>query len=63
VIDPQNRLVRLSRNVLTQPRTRSGEFFGKRISAHLFYQTLNRISDFDIPAYPGDFRVLGRKAA
>jgi glycosyltransferase involved in cell wall biosynthesis len=48
--------------VLMRRRTRAGESLGKRISAHLFYRALNRISDFDIPADAGDFRLLGRKA-
>jgi glycosyltransferase involved in cell wall biosynthesis len=48
--------------VLTRRRTRAGEFFGKRISAHLFCRSLNRISDLGIPADAGDFRLLGRKA-
>jgi glycosyltransferase involved in cell wall biosynthesis len=47
---------------LMRRRTRAGESLGKRISAHPFYRALNRISDFDIPADAGDFRLLGRKA-
>lgn len=48
--------------VLMRRRTRAGESLGKRMSVHMFYRSLNRISDFNIPADAGDFRLLGRKA-
>lgn len=46
---------------LMRRRTCAGQSLGKRISAHPIYRALNRISDFDIPADAGDFRLLGRK--
>lgn len=48
--------------VAMKRRTRAGETFSKRASAHLFYRLLNRISDTDIPADTGDFRLMSRKA-
>lgn len=43
-------------------RSRAGESWLKRHSAHCFYRLLNGISDVDIPADTGDFRLLSRKA-
>src|SRR5690606_6967230 len=43
-------------------RSREGETWLKRFSAHLFYRLLNAISDVDIPPDTGDFRLLSRKA-
>lgn len=42
--------------------TRAGESWGKRLSAHLFYRILNRISHFAIPEDTGDFRLMSRRA-
>jgi glycosyltransferase involved in cell wall biosynthesis len=43
-------------------RTRAGESWHKRLSAHLFYRVLNRLSHVDIPADTGDFRLMSRRA-
>lgn len=40
---------------------RPGETAFKRLSAHLFYRFLNRISNFDIPEDTGDFRLMSRR--
>lgn len=43
-------------------RSRAGETWFKRYSAHQFYRILNAISEVDIPPDTGDFRLLSRKA-
>ncbi|HSO46014.1 MAG TPA: glycosyltransferase, partial [Rhodoferax sp.] len=43
-------------------RSRAGESWHKRLSAHLFYRLLNRLSHVDIPADTGDFRLMSRRA-
>ncbi|MDS1140866.1 glycosyltransferase family 2 protein [Pusillimonas sp. SM2304] len=48
--------------VCMRRRSRAGESWFKRYSAHGFYRLLNAISDVDIPADTGDFRLLSRKA-
>jgi len=48
--------------VCMRRRTRAGEGWLKRASAHGFYRLLNAISAVDIPADTGDFRLLSRKA-
>ncbi|SHH84720.1 glycosyltransferase family 2 protein [Pollutimonas bauzanensis] len=48
--------------VCMRRRSRAGETWFKRGSAHLFYRLLNRISDVDIPEDTGDFRLLSRQA-
>ncbi|OFA17232.1 bactoprenol glucosyl transferase [Acidithiobacillus ferrivorans] len=40
--------------------SRDGESWFKRASAHAFYRVINRMSDVDIPADTGDFRLLSR---
>jgi len=40
--------------------SRDGESWVKRASAHAFYRVINRMSDVDIPADTGDFRLLSR---
>ncbi|MHB1706753.1 MAG: glycosyltransferase, partial [Acidithiobacillus sp.] len=40
--------------------SRDGESWLKRASAHAFYRVINRMSDVDIPADTGDFRLLSR---
>jgi len=40
--------------------SRDGESWFKRASAHAFYRIINRMSDVDIPADTGDFRLLSR---
>ena len=41
---------------------REGETFFKRTTAALFYRILRRITDVDIPADAGDFRLMGPRA-
>src|SRR5690606_38633581 len=48
--------------VCMRRRSRGGETWFKRFSAHHFYRLLNAISDVDIPPDTGDFRLLSRKA-
>jgi glycosyltransferase involved in cell wall biosynthesis len=43
-------------------RSRAGESWFKKFSAHGFYRLLNRISEVEIPEDTGDFRLLSRKA-
>lgn len=43
-------------------RSRAGETWIKRLSAHLFYRLLNRISRVEIPEDTGDFRLMSRRA-
>src|SRR5690606_22412809 len=43
-------------------RSRAGESWFKRWSAHRFYRLLNAISEVDIPPDTGDFRLLSRRA-
>lgn len=40
--------------------SRDGESWLKRASAHAFYRVINRMSDVEIPADTGDFRLLSR---
>jgi glycosyltransferase involved in cell wall biosynthesis len=44
-------------------RSRRGDSFLKRLTAHLFYRTLGKMSPLPIPANTGDFRLLDRRAA
>ena len=46
--------------VYAQRRTRNDGFL-KRASAKFFYRTLRKLSDIDIPADTGDFRLLDRR--
>lgn len=48
--------------VCMRRRSRRGESWFKRRSAHHFYRLLNAISDVEIPADTGDFRLLSRRA-
>ena len=43
-------------------RSRAGETWLKKATAHLYYRALNRMSDIPIPADVGDFRLLSRRA-
>ncbi len=43
-------------------RARAGEGFAKKATAALFYRTLARLTDTDIPLDTGDFRLLSRRA-
>ena len=48
--------------VCMRRRSRAGDTWGKRLSAHLFYRLLNRISHVEIPMDTGDFRLMSRRA-
>ena len=48
--------------VLMQRRTREGESWLKRTSAHLYYRLLQRLSRASIPVDSGDFRLMSRRA-
>ncbi|WKD48589.1 glycosyltransferase family 2 protein [Microbulbifer spongiae] len=48
--------------VLMQRRSRAGESPFKRMSAHLFYRLLNRISQTEIPVDTGDYRLMSRRS-
>jgi glycosyltransferase involved in cell wall biosynthesis len=48
--------------VLMQRRTRAGESWLKRTSAHLFYRLLQSLSRAEIPVDTGDFRLMSRRA-
>lgn len=48
--------------VLMQRRTREGETWLKKASAHLYYRLLRRLSQCDIPTDTGDFRLMSRRA-
>jgi dolichol-phosphate mannosyltransferase len=41
---------------------RAGETRGKRLTATWFYRALGRLTEFDIPAEVGDFRLVDRRA-
>ncbi|MGQ0659783.1 glycosyltransferase family 2 protein [Sphingosinicella sp.] len=43
-------------------RARAGETAFKKGSAKLFYRTLSRLADIDIPRDTGDFRLMSRRA-
>jgi len=43
-------------------RTREGESWFKRATAHAFYRVINRLSEVPIPRDVGDFRLLSRRA-
>ncbi|MBF0255407.1 MAG: glycosyltransferase family 2 protein [Gammaproteobacteria bacterium] len=42
-------------------RRRDGDSWLKRVSARLFYRTLNAVSDVQIPRDTGDYRLLSRR--
>ena len=46
--------------VYAQRRSRKDTFF-KKLTANLFYRTLEKLSDISIPRNTGDFRLLDRK--
>ncbi|MYN12842.1 glycosyltransferase [Pusillimonas sp. TS35] len=48
--------------VCMRRRSRAGETWFKRLSAHQFYRLLNAISDVEIPPDTGDFRLMSRRA-
>lgn len=43
-------------------RTRQGEHWLKRATAHAFYRVINRMSEVPIPEDTGDFRLFSRRA-
>lgn len=49
-------------DVYARRRTRAGETWFKKASAHLYYKILQKFADIDIPADVGDFRLLDRRA-
>ncbi|PCH97220.1 MAG: glycosyltransferase [Gammaproteobacteria bacterium] len=48
--------------VLMQRRSRAGESWFKRTTAHLFYRLLQHLSHSHIPTDTGDFRLMSRRA-
>jgi polyisoprenyl-phosphate glycosyltransferase len=48
--------------VYGERRSRAGETWIKRASAALFYRFLRRLTEVDIPADTGDFRLMRRRA-
>ena len=44
-----------------QRKKREGETFFKLMTANMFYKTLNKLSDVEIPQNTGDFRLVDRK--
>ena len=49
--------------VYAKRKKRKGESAFKLFSAKMFYKTLNFLTDIDIPADTGDFRLIDRKVA
>ena len=49
-------------DVYARRRTRAGETWFKKTSAHFYYRILQKFADIDIPADVGDFRLLDRQA-
>lgn len=49
-------------DVYARRRSRAGETWFKKASAHWYYRILQRFADIDIPADVGDFRLLDRRA-
>ena len=47
--------------VYGQRRTRAGESAFKKTTAALFYRVLRRLTEIDIPADTGDFRLMNRR--
>lgn len=48
--------------VTMRRRSRAGETWHKKLSAHLYYRLLNRLSSVPVPPDTGDFRLLSRRA-
>ena len=48
--------------VTMRRRSREGDPWHKRLSAHLYYRLLNHLSDVPIPADTGDFRLMSARA-
>ena len=49
-------------DVYARRRSREGETWFKKESAHWYYRILQKFADIDIPADVGDFRLLDRQA-
>ena len=49
-------------DVYARRRSRMGETWLKKTSAHYYYRLLQKLADIDIPADVGDFRLLDRQA-
>jgi dolichol-phosphate mannosyltransferase len=47
--------------VMAQRRSRTGENWIKRLTAHFGYKLINRIADAEIPPNTGDFRLMSRR--
>src|SRR5690349_19951075 len=47
--------------VYAQRRTRAGETLAKRVVAAVGYRVIKRVSDVEIPANTGDFRLMSRR--
>ena len=48
-------------DVYARRRTRAGETWTKKATAHLYYRILRKFAEIDIPADVGDFRLLDRQ--
>lgn len=42
-------------------KSRAGETFFKKVTAHFYYRIIARLSDFEIPKDSGDFRLMSRR--
>lgn len=49
-------------DVYARRRSRAGESWMKRTSAHIYYKLLQHMANIDIPVDVGDFRLLDRQA-
>lgn len=49
-------------DIYARRRTRTGETWFKKASAHWYYRILQKFAEIDIPADVGDFRLLDRQA-
>ncbi len=49
-------------DVYARRRSRAGETWFKKASAHWYYRVLQKFAEIDIPADVGDFRLLDRQA-
>ena len=49
-------------DVYARRRSRAGETWMKKATAHWYYRILRKFADIDIPADVGDFRLLDRQA-
>lgn len=49
-------------DVYARRRSRAGESWMKRASAHIYYKLLQHMANIDIPVDVGDFRLLDRQA-